>query len=74
MDVQHGTCLYCQKPLPKQVQVDHFIPWSRYPADLGHNFVLAHNNCNNAKSDTWQPRANFLKWLGQRINESEDRQ
>jgi hypothetical protein len=31
--------------------VDHFIPWSRYPADLGHNFVLAHDRCINAKSD-----------------------
>src|SRR2546429_642776 len=43
MDVQRGICLYCQKPLSKQTQVDHFIPWSRYPDDLGHNFVLAHN-------------------------------
>jgi hypothetical protein len=51
MDVQRGNCLYCRKPLPKQSQVDHFIPWSRYPADLGHNFVLAHQGCNRAKSD-----------------------
>jgi len=21
--------------------VDHFVPWARYPLDLGHNFVLA---------------------------------
>ena len=30
--------------------MDHFIPWSRYPLDLGHNFVLAHTACNQAKS------------------------
>ena len=31
MDIQRGECLYCRKPLPKQSQVDHFVPWSRYP-------------------------------------------
>jgi len=51
MDVQHGTCLYCQKKLLGKTQVDHFIPWSTYPADLGQNFVLAHDKCNNAKAD-----------------------
>jgi hypothetical protein len=50
-DVQKGTCLYCHKPLSRQAQVDHFIPWSRYPVDLGHNFVLAHRGCNHAKAD-----------------------
>jgi 5-methylcytosine-specific restriction endonuclease McrA len=62
MDVQHGTCLYCQKPLTKQAQVDHFIPWSRYPADLGHNFVLAHERCNNAKSDYLAAEKHLAAW------------
>ena len=31
--------------------VDHFVAWSRYPLDLGHNFVLAHDSCNAAKAD-----------------------
>jgi hypothetical protein len=34
MDVQHGTCLYCGGNLLQLSEVDHFIPWSRYPADL----------------------------------------
>lgn len=29
--------------------VDHFIPWTRYPVDLGHNFVLADEKCNCKK-------------------------
>jgi hypothetical protein len=33
MDVQHGTCLYCQKKLSRQTQVDHFIPWSSLHID-----------------------------------------
>ena len=62
MDVQHGTCLYCKKPLQKQAQVDHFVPWSRYPADLGHNFVLAHDKCNNAKSDFLAAENHLAAW------------
>src|SRR5579871_950598 len=61
-DVQKGICLYCQKPLPKQTQVDHFIPWSRYQADLGSNFVLAHTRCNSAKSDYVAAEKHLAAW------------
>jgi hypothetical protein len=62
-DVQHGTCLYCQKKLSNQSQVDHFIPWSRYSADLGHNLVLAHDRCNNAKSDYLAAEKHLAAWV-----------
>jgi 5-methylcytosine-specific restriction endonuclease McrA len=62
MDVQQGTCLYCGGNLPKQSEVDHFIPWSRYPADIGHNFVLAHKTCNNAKSDYLAAEKHLAAW------------
>jgi hypothetical protein len=62
MDVQRGECLYCHKPLPKQSQVDHFIPWSRYSTDLGPNFVLAHNACNHAKSDYLAAEDHLAAW------------
>ena len=63
MDVQRGACLYCQKPLSEKTQVDHFVPWSRYPADLGHNFVLAHDKCNNAKSDFLAAENHLAAWI-----------
>ena len=63
LDVQHGNCLYCQKPLSKQSQVDHFVPWARYPVDLGHNFVLAHVQCNNAKSDHLAAEDHLATWI-----------
>jgi HNH endonuclease len=63
LNVQKGVCLYCRKPLLKQTQVDHFIPWSRYPADLGHNFVLAHDKCNNAKSDFLAAESHLSAWI-----------
>lgn len=62
VDVQQGICMYCQKPLPAQPQVDHFIPWARYPADLGQNFVLAHPTCNNAKSDHVAAENHLKAW------------
>jgi hypothetical protein len=62
MDVQSGVCLYCRKALTNRSQVDHFIPWSRYPADLGHNFILAHDSCNNAKSDYVAAEAHLAAW------------
>jgi 5-methylcytosine-specific restriction endonuclease McrA len=61
-DIQKGNCLYCRKPLPRNPQVDHFVPWSRYPADLGHNFVLAHSTCNNAKSDYLAAEDHLAAW------------
>jgi 5-methylcytosine-specific restriction endonuclease McrA len=61
-DVQEGVCLYCGGKLSRQTEVDHFIPWSRYPADLGHNFVLAHKACNNAKSDYLAAEKHLAAW------------
>lgn len=62
MEVQHGICLYCGGNLSNQTEVDHFIPWSRYPADLGHNFVLAHKKCNKAKSDYLAAERHLAAW------------
>lgn len=51
-DIQSGRCFYCEKSMrPQSGHVDHFIPWSKYPVDLGHNFVIAHQACNSAKAD-----------------------
>jgi hypothetical protein len=72
LDIQKGVCLYCQKPLPRQTHVDHFVPWSRYPADLGHNFVLAHDHCNNAKSDHLAAENHLAAWIKRnRVHQSE---
>jgi hypothetical protein len=50
-DVQAGRCFYCERPAGRQAAVDHFVPWSRYAMDLGHNFVLADAECNARKKD-----------------------
>ena len=61
-DLQEGRCLYCQDRLGRSVAVDHFIPWRRYPTDLGHNFVLAHDRCNSQKSDRLAAEGHLRRW------------
>jgi len=65
-ELQQDKCFYCGERLTGQkVEVDHFIPWSRYPVDLGHNFVLADERCNRNKSDTLAATAHLEHWLDQ---------
>jgi hypothetical protein len=63
-DFQSGECFYCHRALKDQnPHVDHFIPWSRYPVDLGHNFVLAHATCNGKKSDRLASAEHLDEWV-----------
>ena len=62
IDVQERQCFYCHKDLHRSMDVDHFIPWSRYLTDLGHNFVLAHPRCNNAKSEYLAAEQHLQSW------------
>ena len=65
LDVQAGRCFYCHRDLQHRMEVDHFVPWSRYPTDLGHNFVLSHTACNNAKSDHLAAEDHLAAWMEQ---------
>lgn len=62
IEYQGGRCFYCLKPLKDKTNVDHFIPWSRYPIDLGHNFVLAHDACNSQKSTRLAAVEHLGRW------------
>ena len=59
---QRNHCFYCDKQMKRESEVDHFIPWSRYSVDLGHNFVLAHKSCNGDKSDYLASKQFLSKW------------
>ena len=61
-EIQADTCFYCRQPLQDAGEVDHFIPWARYPRDLGHNFVLAHRLCNNDKRDLLAATTHLANW------------
>lgn len=77
-ELQESRCFYCDKPIKnpvKSAEVDHFIPWSKYPNDTAHNFVLADHECNNAKRDYLAHPKFYDKWqqrnraLGQQIHD-----
>ena len=59
-----GHCFYCESHVA-EADVDHFIPFSLYPRDLMHNFVLAHPSCNRSKSNTLAARPHLQRWLDQ---------
>lgn len=55
-------CFYCNKA-SAELEVDHFIPFSLYPRDLMHNFVLACPSCNRSKSDSLAASVHLDKWI-----------
>lgn len=64
IELQSNTCFYCDKSLKgNKSEVDHFLPWSRYPVDLGHNFVLAHSVCNRDKNDLLPAVTHLENWI-----------
>jgi HNH endonuclease len=62
-DLQQNLCFYCHRVMSNQVNVDHFVPWALYPLDLGHNFVLAHRECNSAKRDLLASEEHLVAWV-----------
>lgn len=61
VEAQKDRCFYCGGRLG-QGDVDHFIPWSRYPRDIAENFVLADARCNRAKSDMLAAPDHLERW------------
>jgi hypothetical protein len=55
-------CFYCDSPLRDGAVVDHFVPWSLYPVDLGHNFVLSDRRCNALKTNLLAAEEHLDRW------------
>ena len=63
MDIQRGRCFYCKGGITgATAHVDHFVAWARYPVDLGHNFVLADDRCNNKKRERLPACEHLAAW------------
>ncbi len=68
IDLQGCQCFYCGKNLQNtNYAVDHFIPWSLYPADTGHNFVLADDKCNSQKNNYLASQQFRDRWTNRNI-------
>ncbi len=64
-ELQNGRCLYTGDKLasPKTSEVDHFIPWSRYPFDSPFNLALTSRKLNNKLRDSLKPIEYRANWL-----------
>jgi CRISPR/Cas system Type II protein with McrA/HNH and RuvC-like nuclease domain len=62
MGYQSDTCFYCGKEIHKLSEVDHMIPHKVVGHDEIWNLVLAHEFCNQEKSDK-MPSRKFVERL-----------
>lgn len=73
-EFQKNKCFYCGKSFGssgKVPEVDHFVPWARFPNDGLANFVLAHAVCNGSKSDHIAGVDHFAHWMERNHSEAE---
>ena len=62
LTLQNDACFYCNGPMGGRADVDHFIPWTRYPDDGLDNLVVAHQRCNNSKRDFLAGTEHVERW------------
>ena len=63
LELDGNRCFYCGSAILREAVVDHFVPWSRYPLDLGHNYVLADVRCNGDKADRLASCEHLTRWV-----------
>lgn len=69
LELQAGRCFYCDRPIGDATPaVDHFIPWSRYPMDLGENLVVADEKCNSWKADMLAATSHLQRWRARNLD------
>jgi len=61
-EIQNNVCFYCAKPIGKNLEVDHFLPWSRYPDNGIENLVAVHRQCNQKKRDFLAAGHHVERW------------
>ena len=62
-ELQNHRCFYCEERLTVRPDVDHFIPWSRFPENGLDNLVVAHPKCNNSKRDFLAAAPHVQHWV-----------
>jgi len=65
IDQQNGKCFYCNTSVIKTSDVDHFIPWKKYPRNIAQNLVLSCQGCNRSKSDMLAAKIHLQKWVSE---------
>lgn len=62
LELQAGRCFYCDRRIRDVSNVDHFLPWARYPDNGLDNLVVAHDKCNNQKRDFLAAAEHVAHW------------
>jgi hypothetical protein len=62
-ELQRDRCFYCGRRLGGTADVDHFVPWARWPDNGLENLVAAHQGCNNSKRDFLAATQHIEAWL-----------
>ncbi len=72
-DLQQGRCFYCEaRTSVDSAELDHFIPWSRYPDNGLDNLVLADERCNAHKRAFLAAAPHVAKWAPRFFDDSPD--
>jgi HNH endonuclease len=66
-DIQNNRCFYCKKPIGKEADVDHFLPWARHPDNGIENLVITDQRCNNDKRDFLAAAEHVERWRESRF-------
>ncbi|MBS3939851.1 MAG: hypothetical protein KG028_02715 [Actinobacteria bacterium] len=61
LELQHGCCFYCGRERGPW-EVDHFLPWSRWPDDRLDNLVVADRGCNGDKRAALAALPHLERW------------
>ena len=63
VELQENRCFFCEGRMGGRVEVDHFIPWARYPDNGIDNLVVAHRRCNHEKRDFLAAAGHVGRWV-----------
>jgi 5-methylcytosine-specific restriction endonuclease McrA len=63
--LHQGRCFYCDRALGNRFDLDHVVPWTRFPNDAIENLVPADPKCNNDKRDTLPAIIHVSRWAKQ---------
>lgn len=58
-----SRCFYCGDRFRTRFEIDHFIPWARYPDNGLENLVVSDQDCNRHKLDHLAAGDHVERWL-----------
>jgi hypothetical protein len=67
-----GHCFYCDERVRGNFEIDHFIPWSRYPDNGIDNLVVADRRCNGSKRDHLAAPDHVERWVERAVSAGSD--